>query len=301
MYRHLPPLNALRAFEAAARHGSFTKAGAELCVTQGAISRQVQKLEQHLGAPLFVREVNTIELTDLGRTILPAATTAFGTIDRAVESAGQGDGVIRLQVAPTFAVRCLMPRLAAFNAKHAAVEVRPSITLHPEAFDPISFDLGIVYGDGRWPSLHAVLLAEEILVPVCAPESIARLGPLNRISGLSKWVLLHTTTDRRDWPRWLAHGGCESVDGYKGPAFETLDMAVRAAEDGIGMALGDLSLIGADIAAGKLVVPFDLPLRTGRGTYLVCSKERRHQQGISIFSEWLLDISPVTQRPDKRP
>ena len=296
MYRHLPPLNALRAFEAAARHRSFTKAAEELFVTQGAVSRQVKKLELHLGAALFLRDANTVQLTELARAILPATSLAFENISRSIEVASGARSVIRLQVAPTFAVRWLMPRLADFTRKHEGIDVRASITLHPEGFDPLSFDAGIIYGDGSWPSLRSTLLSEEVLLPVCSPDLIARRGPINHTSDLKDHVLLHTSTDRRDWPLWLSEVDARDVQSYDGPAFETLDMAVRAAEAGIGIAIGDLSLIGEDIGEGKLVTPIERPYRTGRGTYFVCPKENWNQQSLSVFRQWLLADAPISRR-----
>ena len=298
MYRHLPPLNALRAFEAAGRHRSFTKAADELFVTQGAVSRQVKKLELHLGAPLFRRDGKRVLPNDLARAILPAASLAFENIDRAFEAASSARSVIRLQVAPTYAVRWPMPRLASFTAGQAGIEVKPSVTLHPEDFDPTSFDAGIIYGDGSWPALSAVLLSEEILVPVLAPDLLAQIGPLHRASDLKGHMLLHTTTDRRDWPLWLTAADARGVDAYSGPAFETLDMAVRAAEASLGVTLADISLIGAEIEAGKLVAPIEQPLRSGRGTYFVCPKESRNQEALAAFRDWLLADAPVNQKSD---
>ena len=293
MYQHLPPLKSLRSFEAAARHLSFTKAAEELLVTQGAVSRQVKNLELHLGTRLFLREANCLELTDYGRAILPAASLAFENIDKAIEMASRARSVIRLKVAPTFAVRWLMPRLAAFARHDDDIEVRPSITLPPDDFDTASFDAGIIYGDGSWPSLHATLLSEEVLTPVCAPALIERNGPIIEIGDLADQVLLHTTTDRRDWPLWLSAVNAQGIDGYDGPTFETLDMAVRVAEAGIGVALGDLSLVGEDIRDGKLVAPIDRPVHTGRGTYFVCPRENRGQTGLTVFRDWLVANAPI--------
>lgn len=264
-------------------------------MTQGAISRQVKKLELHLGAALFLRDINRVELTEYAKAILPATTLAFENISQSIEAASSARSVIRLQVAPTFAVRWLLPRLADFAEQHGQIDVRPSITLHPEGFDQSSFDAGIIYGDGSWPSLHATLLSEEVLLPVCAPQLIADKGAIEQVSDLDGHVLLHTTTDRRDWPIWLNEVGARDVNGYDGPAFETLDMAVRAAEAGIGIAIGDLSLIGDDLRDGKLVVPIKQQCRTGRGTYFVCPSDRRSQSGLSIFRNWLLANAPVRQ------
>lgn len=299
MYRHLPSLNALRAFDAAARHGSLTRAADELCVTQGAVSRQVRKLEDHFERALFSRGANSLSLTESGRSLAPAVTDALTQLDRAAERLLRDGDVLRLQVMPTFAVRWLMPRLPAFRALHPGVDVRVTITLHPARLDSDSFDAGILYGDGNWSACDADCLARECLAPVSAPSRPEADPPTASHAALSETTLLHTTTDRRDWPWWLREVGLDVPAGDQGPAFETLDMAVRAAEAGHGVALGDLSLIAEDIHAGRLQLLVPQPRYTGRGVYFVRPAQGRPNNALMLFGDWLRQTAPIHTNPER--
>ncbi|WP_246116681.1 LysR substrate-binding domain-containing protein [Denitrobaculum tricleocarpae] len=309
MYRHLPPLNALRAFEAASRHGNFTRAAAELFVTQGAISRQVKNLEDYFGVKLFSRGTNSLNLTDAGHRLAPSVTAALSSLDQAAQVLLTDKSVLRLQVMPTYAVRWLMPRLPDFAQVHPAIDVRVTITLHPDQLDTDSFDVAILYGDGVWPGTQSTCLSQECLAPVVAadprPGDPRRSDPErgdpehdHRID-LGKSVLLHTTTDRRDWPWWLKKMGMKAVQGTEGPAFETLDMAVRAAEAGHGIALGDLSLIAEDLHAGRLRLALPNPLYTGRGVYFVEPSPTPANPALETFRTWLIETAPITSRPER--
>ena len=299
MYRHLPSLNALRAFEASARHGNLTRAAEELCVTQGAVSRQVRNLEDHFGAKLFSRGANTLTLTESGRSLAPAITEALTNMDRAAETLLRDRNVLRLQVMPTFAVRWLMPRLPAFEKMHPRIDIRVTITLHPERLNTESFDAGILYGGGVWPGCEVDCLARECLAPVSAPDWPENAAVPRNAADLAGATLLHTTTDRRDWPWWLNAMGIETTAGIKGPAFETLDMAVRAAEAGYGVALGDLSLIAEDLHAGRLKLVMPKPLYTGRGVYFVRSSiQTQPSDALETFRSWLQQTAPVRTNPE---
>lgn len=299
MYRHLPSLNALRAFECAARHGSFTRAAEELCVTQGAVSRQIRKLEEQFDRRLFSRTTNTLSLTESGRELAPAVTEALTQLDRAAERLLRDVNVLRLQVMPTFAVRWLMPRLPDFAREHPRIDVRVTITLHPARLDSDSFDAGLLYGDGDWPGCHADCLARECLAPVSATGSLETSETPQPHAALSNATLLHTTTDRRDWPWWLEQAGIELPSCDKGPAFETLDMAVRAAEAGHGVALADLSLIAEDLHAGRLKRLAGQPRYTGRGVYCVYPEQDRPNEALMLFRNWLLQTAPITSNPEQ--
>lgn len=291
MYRHLPSLNALRAFEAAARHGNFTRAAEELHVTQGAVSRQVRNLEDHFERRLFSRATNSLTLTESGRALAPAVTDALAQLDRAAERLLRDGHVLRLQVMPTYAVRWLMPRLPEFTRLHPGIDVRVTITLHPAELDSDSFDAGILYGDGHWPACQADCLAQECLAPVSASGTAS--------TRLSDATLLHTTTDRRDWPWWLAEVGMDLPESDKGPAFETLDMAVRAAEAGHGVALGDLSLIAQDLHAGRLRLVASQARYTGRGVYFLRPAQSRPNEALAVFQGWLQQTAPITISPER--
>ena len=300
MYRHLPPLNALRAFEAAARHQSFTRAAEELFVTQGAISRQVRNLEDFFGAKLFSRGSHEVSLTDVGQSLAPAASRALEALDRSAEALLSDRNVLRLQVMPTFAVRWLMPRLADFTDLHRRIDLRATVTLHPQQFDAASFDAGIIYGDGAWPGLEAHCLARECLAPVIASDQPEGAPLLQTPADLRHYTLLHTSTDRRDWPWWLSEMGASDVPAREGPAFETLDMAVRAAEAGFGIALGDLSLIAEDIVEGRLRLALPRPQFTGRGAYFVCPSGSETRSGVIALRDWLLANAPIAKQPERQ-
>lgn len=285
-------LNALRAFEAVARHRSFSKAADELCVTQGAVSRQVKSLETFLGTRLLHRENNELPLTDAGKLILPSLTSAFDEIDQSLKAVTGRGNVLRLQVAPTFAMRWLMPRLTSFNLTHKRVELRVTIILKYDLFDGRNFDAGIIYGDGNWPELDALLLCSEILIPVCSPRLQKGRHPIRCIDDLRYHTLLHPTADKRDWPFWLKSvGHTEKISPQEGPAFETLDLAVRAAEAGYGVSIGDLSLLGDDIEDGRLVTPLEPPMPSGRGIYFVCQRSNLRQPAIAAFRNWIKTVS----------
>ncbi|WP_282607418.1 LysR substrate-binding domain-containing protein [Pelagibius sp. Alg239-R121] len=299
MYRYLPSLNALRAFEAASRHGNFTRAAEELCVTQGAVSRQVKNLEEYFDAKLFSRGANSLNLTDAGRSLAPSITEALSNLDRAAGALLRDRNVLRLQVMPTFAVRWLMPRLPEFSKAHPRIDVRVTIALHPARLDTDSFDAGILYGDGSWQDTESYCLSRECLAPVCAADWADSHPAFNKPEDFGQTTLLHTTTDRRDWPWWLKAVGADGLSGDKGPAFETLDMAVRAAEAGHGIALGDLSLIAEDLNQGKLRLAMPPPLYTGRGVYFVLPSQGRHNDALITLCDWLLETAPVKTCPER--
>lgn len=288
MLRNLPPMNAVRAFEAAARHVSFTKAARELCVTQGAVSRQVRHLEEFLEEDLFRRGNNQLEMTEAGRAFSAVASLCLAEIDRISGVLRSGRKTVALQAAPTYGVRWLLPRLNDFAERFPEIELRVTTTFFSGSYDPMSFDAGIIYGSGTWPGLQSVRLARECLAPVCAPTFPA----IDSFGDLKSHTLLHTTSDRRDWPMWFRCFDSDGRHAQEGPAFETLDMAVRAAEAGFGVALGDLSLISNELSSGKLRLALPFAVNSGRGTYFVCSGENWERRDIMALRDWLHSNSP---------
>lgn len=289
MSRRLPPLNALRAFEAAGRHESFTRAAAELHVTQGAISRQVQQLESYLGVTLFERHHRALSLTPAGRELLPSLTGAFDSIElgvtRMLRSRRRRGLVVR--VAPTFAMRWLMPRLNDFAADHPGIEVQMITTIDDAVETDFSrVDLAIVFGDGRWPGLHHDFLAEEYLLPVCRPDIAATL---KSPEDLRHHVLLHTSPSHEDWRIWLEGAGVTGVDPATGPVFDTLFLAMEAAANGVGIAITDTAMLGKEVASGRLAVPFDRPVRSPYGYWLVAPAVQLERERVVLFRNWLLD------------
>lgn len=291
----LPPLNALRAFEAAARHQSIARAADELSVTQGAVSRHVRLLEEDLGVPLFRRLPRGIELTEQGRRFLPVLSDAFQAIAVGARQVAAVKRGLRIVCPPSFSIRWLIPRLEAFRARFPDIQIRLTTSAYEwEEFEKGDFDLGFDCGDMQRPAgIDSILIVPELITPVCAPSLLDGGPPLERPSDLAGFTLLHTTPDHRDWKVWLDSYGVTGVDPLAGEAFPILDMAVRAAVMGQGIAIGDVSLIGEELETGKLVRPFpDMTLTTDWQGYSLfgpagCWDDPR----AAAFKDWLLEVT----------
>ena len=290
--RRLPSLNALRAFEAAARHGSFTAAAAELNVTQAAVSRMVRLLEEALGVALFERRANALVATDHGRALRPGLTDAFDTMARSVAAvqALRSGPVLTMGVGATFAVRWLIPRLAGFHAAHPDVEVRIATG---GAGMPIREDwtCAVLLGDGHWPGYEAERLFTAAMTPVCAPALARTLGTPADLRGAT---LLSVSHWAEDWPHWFAAAGL-APPAAMGLSFGSFAMALQAAIDGVGVALGLQPYVADDLAAGRLVAPFPLAVPLGRSWYLVSRPARRDEPGFAGFRAWLRAITAETE------
>ncbi|QBB69678.1 transcriptional regulator GcvA [Pseudolysobacter antarcticus] len=288
MARRLPPLTALRAFEAAARHRSFTRAANELHVTQAAISHQVKQLEDWLGLKLFERSGHALTLTSDGKNYLPPLSKAFDALANATErlSAATLAGPLRITALPSFATKWLMPRLGRFQAVHPNIDLHVTSAQALHDFSSGEFDIGIRLGLGRWPGLRADLIAHENLSPLCSPRLLDGSPPLRELSDLRLHTLLHDQPQDQ-WPRWL-----ETFDGgdpalRSGPGFSDSSLVLQAAIDGHGIALGRLFLAADDIAAGRLVKPFAQRLANDFSYWLVYPKSAAEKPRIEAFSAWL--------------
>jgi LysR family glycine cleavage system transcriptional activator len=299
----LPPLGALRAFEAAARLSSFTRAAAELCVTQTAISHQVKQLEAHLGAPLFRREPRRITLTPEGLAWATELRAIFARLHEANRRlrARPSRREVAVSVIPSFAARWLVPRLGRFMELHADVDVRISPAAELVDFAVDSIDLGIRYGAGRYPGLVAEKLADDAFVVVCAPALRARrklAGP----SDLRRHALLRDDEEEA-WPRWLEANRVRDVPIARGAVLTDSSMLVAAAVQGDGVALARWSLAVDDLAAGRLVLPFPniRPMPTGRAYYVVAPREHLARPDVARFVQWLRDESKsLVTAPSRR-
>lgn len=286
--RRLPSLNGLRAFEAAARHRSFTAAAAELHVSQAAVSRMVKLLEDRLGFALFDRRANALELTERGRALQPALTEAFDGIARRVEqvAAMRAGPVLTVGMGATVAVRWLIPRLSGFHLAHPEIEVRIATG---GAGAPMNDDwtCAVLLGDGQWPGYEAERLFSSSLEPVCAPRLAAALcGPAD----LAGATLLHVSHWGEDWPRWLEAAGVADpmpASGTRGLSFGSYAMTLQAAIDGVGVALAPRLYSADDIAAGRLAAPFQLAVPMVHSWYLVYRASRREDGGFGAFRDWL--------------
>ena len=291
----LPPLNALRAFEAAARHLSITRAASELHVTPAAVSHQVRSLEEYLDVQLFRRVGNALFLTDAGQACLPGLRAGFAELFRAMDALRQHDarGPLVLSVAPVFAAKWLIPRLSAFHALHPEIDVQISASLDLVDFDRDGFDAAVRIGRGRYPGLAADRLFGESVIPMCSPKLLQHPNALETPADLRNHVLLHFDwpgSERwtPDWETWLRAMKVEGVDSAAGPRFAQPDHAMQAAIEGVGVVLGWRSLARSDLDAGRLVAPFDLPLALEVAFFLVYPESRRNRPKVAAFREWLL-------------
>lgn len=287
--RRLPPLNALQIFETVARHRSFTRAAEHLCLTQGAVSRQILALEDYYGFPLFKRHAKGLTLTAEGELLLPAVKESFARIEEISLRLTRQRTDLALKV-PTCVMRWMLPKIMRFQGEYPDLHVQITTTWqHDVDFEVEPFDAAIVYGTSPGADVQAVPLIEERLTPVCAPELLVD-KPLARAEDLARHTLLHPTRDHRDWKMWLAHAGVSEaggVDASHGPSFETLDLATNAALQGFGVAISDLALIEEDVAAKRLVRPFDTVLTTGARYFFVYPESVAHLQKVQCFREWL--------------
>ena len=283
MRPHLP-LNALRAFEASARHLSFTRAAQELNVTQAAVSQQVRALEERLGTPLFRRLPRGLNVTDEGRALLPVLSDAFGRIEAVLKQfeGGHFHEVLTVGVVGTFAVGWLMPRLKAFRETHPFVELR--LLTHNNLVDPASegLDFAIRFGTGIWPATHNALLLDAPLAVLCAPDIARRL---NKPSDLANEVLLRSYR-ADDWTNWFDAAGLDAWT-MNGPVFDSSRLMVEAAVQGAGVALAPPRMFVRELQAGLLVQPFDIEVKTG-GYWLTWLKSRRLSHGMRLFRDWIV-------------
>jgi LysR family glycine cleavage system transcriptional activator len=282
----LPPLNALRSFEAAARHLSFTASARELAVTQAAVSHQVKALEEFLGCRLFERRTRALALTHEGRALLPAASAAFAGLAEAVERIRSGEvrRALTVSVLPSFAARWLVPRLRRFRRAHPQIElhVKPAAELVDLTRDEA--DVAIRWGRGRYPGLAVEHLRGDTLFPVCRP-GLVRGG---RPHELLRHTLLYDDDAHDDWPRWLEAAGVAVGRRPRAMIFSDASMMLQAAAGGLGVALARGVLVAAELRAGRLVQPYPLTIPAVFSYYLVCLPARAQEPKLRAFREWVV-------------
>jgi len=283
-------MTSLRVFEAAARHLSFSDAAAELCLTQGAVSRQISALEDGLRLKLFHRAHKRLVLTDAGLAYLPEVRACLSRLEAATLDllAHQGSGgILNLAILPTFGAKWLIPRMASFWQAHPNVNV--NFTTRAVAFDFSNerLDAAIHFGDNSWPGVQYHRLMGEEVVPVCAPSLLLNPG-LTRPEDLDRHTLLQHTTRPNAWVEWLGAAGVSQINGLKGPRFEHFSMVIQAAIAGIGVAVLPEFLVKDEIAAGRLKVPFDIAVRSHHAYYLVHPEEKADLPALRAFRDWLL-------------
>jgi LysR family glycine cleavage system transcriptional activator len=296
-------LNGLRAFEAAARHLSFTKAAEELFVTQAAVSHQVKALEEHLDLKLFRRFNRRLMLTDAGQDYYPQLRDALDSIDRAtrrLRRQQETETTLRVTVLPSLAAKWLMPRLPEFSLLHPDLDVLISASDQLIDLEHENFHMAIRFGFGRYPGLFVTRLMGDKIFPVCAPRLLEGERSLRRPADLANHTLLHDDMARRDessndWASWLDAANVQGVDPYRGPAFSHSSMVLTAAIDGQGVALGRLTLAADDMAAGRLVCPFGPVIDAPLHYYVVSPPTLAEHPMVLQFREWLIEQAAETQ------
>lgn len=321
MTYRLPPLAALRAFESAARHLSFKKAADELHVTPAAVSLQIKTLEEYLGVALFRRLTRALELTPQALAMLPRLREGFECLASAVAATREAvDGALTVTAPPSFASRWLVPRLSRFSALHPEVELRlasspDSVDQEGEApvfgdgmFDPreAASEVAIRFGLGAYPGFQVDRIFTPDRIAVCSPRLATARKPLASPADLGRHVLIHDETvasanGESDWSQWFRIAGVPAgeIDVSRGPRFSNAVLAVEAALDGQGVALAMRPLVEADIAAGRLVVPFEISLPSAYAYFLVMPRVEVQRAAVAAFRSWLLAEGKVLEPPAK--
>ncbi|MCF7201033.1 LysR substrate-binding domain-containing protein [Pseudomonas oligotrophica] len=291
----MPPLYALRAFEVAARLGSFTAAGQSLCITQSAVSRHVRTLEENLGCQLFERRGSRLSLTDAGRVLAQELKVGFRAIENACIAVSRQEGALRLKAPSTLTMRWLLDVLEAFGREQPQRRVQLTsawMDLDSVDFHGEPFDCAVLLGNGSFPAdWQQLKLFDEWLVPVCAPVLLGE-RPWDA-ARLARAELIHPSRDCRDWRRWLERVGLgEAIAWQQGKLFDTLELGISAAAQGHGVSIGDLALVAADLRRGSLALPFDRAVRSGDSYYLVWPARGGRHPVLARLKDYLLAHLP---------
>ena len=291
MPRKLPPLNALRAFEAAGRYLSYTGAAQELLVTQSAVSRHVGALEDWLGVKLFFRRQRGIELTARGEAYFRALSSALDEMDHATRRVRDNadETLLRLKLPPTFAIRWLVPRLYRFKALHPEIEVQITTSHNPGDFEREDVDVFVHSEFGPPPGEGYRRLFGETLMPVCSPKLLERSAPLGEPADLSRQVLLSSSNRPRDWPLWLAGAGVPGLESQDAMIFDNAALAYQAAIDALGVVIAQKALIQDELDSGRLVAPLPQRVQTQGAYYLAFHPHRPKAPRVTAFEAWLMD------------
>jgi LysR family glycine cleavage system transcriptional activator len=299
MFRQLPPLTALKAFEAAARHLSVSLAAEELRVTPAAVSHQIRQLEDHLGLTLFRRVGRNLVLTDAGQAGLPWIKEGFDKLAFAIDAidALGETGLLTVGVTPSFAVKWLLPRLHLFQDQHPEIDVHVSASMHLSDFITDGVDIAIRYGAGLYPELTSDKLLTESVTPVCSPKLLE--GSTFKSPGdLATHTLLHDDSPDNDascpnWEMWFRAAKIDGVDANRGLRFNQASLVLEAAILGRGIALAKETLAAADIAEGRLIRPIESRVPVDFAYYLVAPKSKLNLPKVSFFRDWILEEVPL--------
>ncbi|AYG47293.1 LysR family transcriptional regulator [Pseudomonas sp. Leaf58] len=301
MSRQLPPLYALRAFEAAARLSSFTRAGEELSITQSAISRHIRTLEDHFACRLFVRSGRSLQLTEAARLLLPGVREGFAALERACDTLRGEDDILRMKAPSTLTMRWLLARLSHFRHLQPGNEVQLTsawMDVDHVDFNQEPFDCAVLLSDGVFPAEWEVRrLFPELLIPVGAPDLLDK-GPWDE-RRLACIELLHPTVDKRDWRAWLERMGLSDKVSLKGgQVFDTLELGMIAAARGYGISMGDLLMVAEDVAQGRLSLPWPTAVPSGMDYYLVWPRTRLGGERLRRLSAFLEEEVAAMDLPE---
>ncbi|CDG19936.1 Glycine cleavage system transcriptional activator [Xenorhabdus poinarii G6] len=297
MSKRLPPLNALRVFDAAARHLSFTKAAEELFVTQAAVSHQMKSLEDFLGLKLFRRRNRSLLLTEEGQSYYLDIKEIFTAINDATRKlqTRSAKGALTVSLSPSFAIQWLVPRLSGFNQSFPGIDVRIQAIDREEDKLTDDVDVAIFYGRGNWPGLRTDRLYPEYLLPVCSPALLTGEHPLKTPADLASHTLLHDSS-RRDWQAYIRQLDMQpQINVQQGPIFSHSAMVIQAAVHGQGIALANNVMAQNEIDAGRLVCPFNDVLVSKNAFYLVCHDNQAELGKIAAFRKWILTQAAIEQ------
>jgi LysR family glycine cleavage system transcriptional activator len=290
MARKLPSLTSLRAFEAAARLLSFTRAADELHVTPTAVSHQIKALEDWLGVRLFDRSTRAVQLTDTGSRYLPAVQAAFDNLEIATRQIAQNSGnqVLTVTTTVSFTSKWLIPRLGSFQERHPDIDVRITTSTGLIELERAGIDLGIRFGKGEWAGLVAHRLLSESIFPVCSPQLLNSAKPLKQPQDLRHHTLLHVSALRDEWKTWLTANGLADLKPARELTFDQIATALQAASEGLGIALGYTHLVADDLKAGRLLVPFECEISGDFAYYVVYAEPAAERPQVAAFRDWLL-------------
>ncbi|WP_420224253.1 transcriptional regulator GcvA [Pigmentiphaga litoralis] len=293
MRPYLPSLQSLLAFEAAARHLSFTRAAQELELTQTAISHQIKTLEDRLGTKLFVRVRNALSLTPAAREYLVSVNDAISVLSLATERTRKNktNTVLTVTCLPTYATTCLIPALPDFQARHPDITVHLATSATFDEFERNTYDVAIRYGSGRWPSVRADLLHTEQFFPVCAPrllEGLEGRQPVEVLKALRQVRTYFYSMYQDDWPKWLEAAGLPHAEFHGESVFHLQLTSLSAAVEGVGIAIGRTPLINRDLARGQLVEPFDVRVSSSSSYYVTSPTSKSKQDKVRAFRDWAL-------------
>lgn len=300
MHHKLPPLNALRAFEAAARHLSFTRAADELCVTLGAISRHVSILEDHVGTKLFIRSVRQVQLTPAAERFYFAIREAFAIMN---DAAGQlheqtRTDPLRISSLPTFASRWLMPRLHRFNQLHPDIMINLEVSADSINFDRTRIDLSVEASASEMANMSSDKLLDVELIPICGPRLANGMPPPTDPAELSKYPLLHSAIRPDFWPHWAQEVGVGDLSQAPSSYFPTSALVYQATKEGLGIGLGVRAFIAHDLASKEIITPLPQIVRYPAAYFLNVPLAKLRQPRVARFRNWILEEARAGTSPE---